>query len=282
MILNHFFKSLTIQKQRFHFNEFMISFHEFRFKNKDNSIYSFVKKLKIKNKLIYLDELQVTNIVDAMILGKLFEIIFKENIRVLISSNVEIKDLYKDGLQRQQFIPFIKTIKKFCIEHELVIEQDYRKSGELKLKHFFYPINEQTMFQVNQIFRKLSKGKKNSIVKLNIKGRIFKIDSFFEGLARFDFVDLCAVNIGAEDYLAIADKCNFITLDNIPNFSDENVNQQQRFITLIDILYEKKIPMVACSDFNQQNFSSAKRLAIPFKRTISRLFELTSPNFNKN
>ena len=140
----------------------MINFHDFRhnykLQEKDNSIESFVKKLKEKIDVIYLDEFQVTNIVDAMILGKLFETIFKENIKILITSNIKIKDLYKDGLQREQFLPFIDIIKEYCTEHELIIGQDYRKSGSTKLKLFFHPVNEKTSFQMSQIFRQLSKG----------------------------------------------------------------------------------------------------------------------------
>ena len=286
MLLNFFFDSLNIPKERIHFNEFMINFHDFRhvnkLKKKNNSIEEFVKNLKKKIEIIYLDEFQVTNIVDAMILGKLFETIFKENLKVLISSNIKIGNLYKDGLQRDQFKPFLKIIGKFCVEHELVINQDYRKSGQSKLERFFYPLNEKTTFQFNQIFRQLSKGKKASVVKLNIKGRVFMINSFFEGVARFNFNELCKVNFGAEDYIGITSKCNFLTLENIPNFNDETSNEQQRFITLIDILYEKKIPMMVSSNFNFDNFTSSKKLIEPYKRTISRLFELTSSNFNQN
>ena len=285
MLLNFFFNQLDIPKKRMHFNEFMINFHNFRHDNKldgkDNSIHSYVKNLKKSADIIYLDEFQVTNIVDAMILGKLFEFIFEEKIKVIMSSNLKIDDLYKDGLQREQFIPFINVIKKFSMEHELIINQDYRKSGNLKLERFFSPLNEKTTFNVNQIFRQLTKGKKKSKIKLIIKGRAFVINSYFEGFVRFSFNDLCKVNLGAEDYIAIAKNCNFITLDDIPNFTDECVNQQQRFITLIDIIYEKKIPMMVSSNFNIDNYTSSKKLTEPYKRTISRLFELTSPNFNK-
>ena len=264
----------------------MINFHNFRhnskLQKKDNSIRAFVKNLKKNIDIVYLDEFQVTNIVDAMILGKLFETIFEENIKVLISSNIKIQDLYKDGLQREQFLPFIKIIKKFCVEHQLLINQDYRKSEKTKLERFFSPLNEETTFHVSQIFRKITKEKKISKVKLNIKNRSFIINSFFEGTARFDFKDLCEVNFAAEDYIAISDKCNFIIIDNIPNFNDDTVNQQQRFITLIDILYEKKIPMIISANFDLQNYSSSRRLVVPYKRTISRLFELTSESFRKN
>ena len=284
MLLDFFFDHLKTPKKRMHFNEFMINFHDFRhdykLQGRDNSIETFVKKLKENISLIYLDEFQVTNIVDAMILGKLFETIFKENIKILITSNIKIEDLYKDGLQREQFLPFICIIKKFCFSHELIISHDYRKSGPSKLERFFYPVNTQTFFQISQIFRQLSKGKNNNPIKLNIKGRVLVINSFFEGCARFNFKDLCAVNTGAEDYITIAEKCNFIIIDNIPNFNDNSSDQQQRFITLIDILYEKKIPIMVSANFNEDNFTSSRRLSDPYKRTISRLFELTSPAFN--
>ena len=286
MILNFFFDQLALPKQRMHFNEFMINFHNFRhnskLQKKDNSIRAFVKNLKKNIDIIYLDEFQVTNIVDAIILGSLFNKIFNENIKVIFSSNIKINDLYKNGLQREQFIPFIKIMKKKCYEQQLLINQDYRKSEKTKLERFFSPLNEETTFHVSQMFRKITKEKKISKVKLNIKNRSFIINSFFEGTARFDFKDLCEVNFAAEGYIAISDKCNFIIIDNIPNFNDDTVNQQQRFITLIDILYEKKIPMIISANFDLQNYSSSRRLVVPYKRTISRLFELTSESFRKN
>jgi cell division protein ZapE len=120
MILNFFYENFNKSKQRLHFNEFMINFHDFVFQNKNNKkqnvINKFVSKLKKKYKLIYFDEFQVTNIVDAMILGNLFKKIFDENIKVILSSNIKINDLYKDGLQREQFLPFIKILKLKCYE----------------------------------------------------------------------------------------------------------------------------------------------------------------------
>ena len=286
MLLNFFFDNLETPKLRKHFNEFMIEFHDFRhnykLQGKDNSINAFVKNIKKNFSIIYLDEFQVTNIVDAMILGKLFETIFKENIKVLISSNVKINDLYKDGLQREQFIPFITIISNFCEEHELIINHDYRKSGISKLERFFYPITDQTFFQVSSFFREISKGKIHKPKKIFIKGRDFTIQNFFEGSARFDFNNLCGVPIGAEDYIKIADCCNFILIDNVPNFGEDNADKQQRFITLIDILYEKKIPIMLTASFNYKNFKSSIRLKEPYKRTISRLFELASPKFKIN
>ena len=286
MLLNFFFDNLNTIKQRKHFNEFMIEFHDFRhnykLQDQDNSINAFVKNLKNKANLLYLDEFQVTNIVDAMILGRLFEAIFKENIKVLLSSNIKIEDLYQDGLQREQFIPFITIIAKFCKQHELAVSQDYRKSDISRLERFFYPISDQVFFQANSIFREISKGKNNNSKEIYIKGRNFVIKNYFEGLARFSFNELCGVPIGSEDYIKIAEQCNFIHIDNVPDFHDENADKQQRFITLVDILYEKKIPIMITANFNYKNFNSSRRLNDSYKRTISRLFELTSPKFKIN
>ena len=284
MILNFFYDSLTVPKQRLHFNEFMISVHDFLHKNRDSSknenlLEMFAKDLKKRTQVIYFDEFQVTNIVDAMILGKLFESIFKQNIKALFTSNVKIDDLYLDGLQRDQFIPFIKTIKNFCIEHELVIKKDYRKSGFTTSTRFFCPLNDSTRFNINQLFREITKGKKMTTPTINVKGRSFFLKQYYEGVTRFDFKEVCSENVGAEDYIAIAEKSKFIILDNVPNFNNENVNDQQRFITLIDILYDKKIPILISCETSIDDITSSTKLSDPFKRTLSRLHQLTSPNF---
>ena len=284
MVLNFFYENLKSTKKRLHFNEFMISFHDFVFQNKkdkkENVVDKFVNKIKKKYKLIYLDEFQVTNIVDAMILGNLFKKIFDENIKVLFSSNVKINDLYKDGLQRDQFLPFIKIIKDKCYQKKLSIEEDYRKSQSNKNKRFFYPLNETTNFKINKFYRQITKNIKNKEKILIIKGRKFIIENYFNGISRFDFKDLCAKNIGAEDYIKIADTCKFIIIENIPNFNNDNSNQQQRFITLIDILYEKNILLLVSSKSKLNSLSTSKSLRDVFKRTISRLHELTSIKYN--
>ena len=284
MILNFFYENFKFTKHRIHFNEFMISFHDFVFKNKENKkeniIEAFVKKLKKKYELIYFDEFQVTNIVDAMILGKLFEQIFKEDIKIILTSNIKISELYKDGLQRDQFKPFIKIMENQSIECELKIEDDYRKSNDNQKQRYFYPLNQETNFKINKFFRTVTKDKNHLSKTIKVKGRDFKIENFYEGIARFNFDDLCNRNLGAEDYLEIIKNCKFIILDHIPQFNDINSNQQQRFITLIDIIYDKNIPLAVTAEQNIDQFTSSRLLENPFKRTISRLYELTSVEKN--
>ena len=229
MILNFFYNHLDEKKLKQHFNEFMLDFHKFVYeqkekkeKNEENVINQFVKNLKSKASLIYFDEFQVTNIVDAMILGKLFEQIFKEDIKIILTSNTKISELYKEGLQRDQFIPFIKIMENHSIECELKIEDDYRKSNYNQKQRYFFPLNQETNFKINKFFRTITKDKKKSYITINVKGREFKIENFYEGIVRYNFNQLCDQNLGAEDYLEIIKNCKFIVIDQIPQFNDLN------------------------------------------------------------
>ena len=283
MILDFFYNSLNEKKKRNHFNEFMLNFHNFAHDKKDkgneNIIDLFVKNIKSKFSLIYFDEFQVTNIVDAMILGKLFQKIFDENLKIIVTSNTKISELYKDGLQRDQFKPFIKIMEKNSIEHELIISDDYRKTSENKQQRYFFPLNQETNFRINKFSRIITKNKNLSSESLEIKGRIFEIKKFYEGISRFNFQELCNKNLGAEDYLEISKKSKFIIIEEIPSFNDINSNQQQRFITLIDIIYDRNISIAVTAEKSLEKLTSSSLLEKPFKRTISRLYELTSKDY---
>ena len=284
MILNFFFERLKEKKSRLHFNEFMIKFHDFIFENKkkgnDNGLEKFVKNLSNKTKILYFDEFQVTNIVDAMILGKLFEKIFNENIKVIFSSNINIKDLYKNGLQRDQFLPFLKILKNNCTELELKIKEDYRATKNTNLSRFLSPINNSSNFKFNKYFRKATKNKKLATKSIEVKGRKLVFENFHEGVLKVSFDEICNRNLGSEDYIEIAKESEFIFIENLPKFNEINSNQQQRFITFIDIIYEKKIPLMIKSEVELNSLESSKSMKIPFKRTVSRLHELTSQSFN--
>ena len=282
MILNFFFNEIKEKKLRLHFNEFMINFHDFSFqeKDKENGINYFVKNLMKKTEILYFDEFQVTNIVDAMILGELFKKIFEMKIKVIFSSNININDLYKDGLQRDQFIPFLKILENNCYQERLLINEDYRLSQNTNLDRFLSPLNESNNFIFNKFFRKITKNKEKDVKILEIKGRKFHIENFYEGVVKFKFDELCDRNLGSEDYISLVNNCNFIFIENLPKFDENNSNQQNRFITLIDIIYEKKIPLMITSQLDLNLMKSSKSLSEPFKRTVSRLYELTSMTCN--
>ena len=161
----------------------------------------------------------------------------------------------------------------------MLIEDDYRLDNNKSLDRFLSPINQSTNFVLNKFLRKITKNKNKSTKILEIKGRKIEIENFYERIVKFNFAELCDRNLGSEDYLRIADNCDFIFIENLPDFNENNSDQQQRFITLIDIIYEKKIPLMITSQVNLESFNSSKSMEKPFKRTISRLYELTSINF---
>jgi cell division protein ZapE len=282
MICNEFYQYLDIKKKKTHFNKFMIEVHDYLQQNQkndkaENLLTQYARALKEKINFLYFDEFQVTNIVDAMILGKLFESLFDEKIFILITSNIKINDLYKDGLQREQFLPFLKVIKEKIHEHELKGDVDFRKQDVTKINRFFYPNDKKALSSINQLFRKLTKDRKKLQKEIIIRGRKFPLEQFYDGVARFDFKELCDQNLGAEDYIEIAKFCKFIIIENIPNFHEGIANQQQRFITLIDVFYENRIKLMVSSKTSLEDISSASALEFVFKRTKSRLYELTSP-----
>ncbi len=282
MICNEFYQFVDIKKKKTHFNKFMIEVHDFIQKNQNNDkaenlITQYARSLKEKIDFLYFDEFQVTNIVDAMILGKLFQSLFDEKIYILITSNIKINDLYKDGLQREQFLPFLKIIKSKIFEYELKGDVDFRKQDVTKINRFFYPNDKRALSNINQLFRKLTKDRKKLQKEIIIRGRKFPLEQFYDGVARFDFKELCDQNLGAEDYIEIAKFCKFIIIENIPNFNEGISNQQQRFITLIDVFYENRIKLMVSSKASLEDISSANALEFVFKRTKSRLYELTSP-----
>jgi len=282
MICNEFYNYIDTKKKKTHFNKFMIEVHDFLQQNQkndkaENLLTQYARSLKEKINFLYFDEFQVTNIVDAMILGKLFESLFEEKIFVLITSNLKINDLYKDGLQRDQFLPFLKIIKEKIYEYELKGDVDFRKQDVTKIDRFFHPNDKRALSNINQLFRKLTKDRKKLQKEIIIRGRKFPLEQFYDGVARFDFKELCDQNLGAEDYIEIAKFCKFIIIENIPNFNEGITNQQQRFITLIDVFYENRIKLMVSSKSSLEDISSASALEFVFKRTKSRLYELTSP-----
>ena len=166
------------------------------------------------------------------------------------------------------------------LEKELLIEEDYRSNKNNNLDRFLYPIDQSTNFKLNKFFRKITKSKDKTLKILEVKGRKIEIENFYDKVIKFDFDELCNKNLGSEDYINIANICNFIFIENLPDFNENNSNQQQRFITLIDIIYEKKIPLMITSNIDLNKINSSRNLFEPFKRTISRLYELTSIHYD--
>ena len=171
-------------------------------------------------------------------------------------------------------------MEKNSYEKELLIEEDYRSEKNNDLERFLFPINQSINFKFNKFFRKITKKKNQTYKIFEVKGRKLEIKNFYERVIKFDFEELCNKNLGSEDYITIANNSDFIFIENLPNFNENNSDQQQRFITLIDIIYEKKVPLMITSHVNLSKMTSSMNLIKPFQRTVSRLYELTSIKYN--
>ena len=286
LIMDLFFQNLNNHSiQRIHFYEFMINTHNNlhklrKHKNKKNFLLlDYAKNIAKKTKFIFFDEFQVTNIADAMILGQLFSELFKQNIKIVLTSNASPDDLYKDGLQRELFIPFIQLIKDCSEVYNLDSGTDYRKNFLNIDEVFFSPLSNSNNLKINKLYNKLSQGKEAKDLVVNIKSRKFTIKNLANKVARFEFNEICGDYIGAEDYMNITEYINFLIIDNVENFSDENVDKQLRFISLIDILYDQKIGLIMSCEKKAGEMISAFHLKDKFKRTLSRLSEMESVKY---
>ena len=276
------FSDSVKNKQRIHFHKFMIEVHDelhsLRSQNKDKEflIAQLAKKIKDKYEFIFFDEFQVTNIADAMILGHLFIELFKNNVYVILTSNSKPEDLYKDGLQRELFLPFIKILKDNSIIHHLDIDTDYRTKNLNNQETFFIANSSVSSLKIKDIYEKMIEGYTPKDEIISIKKRDFVIRRLANRIAWFQFEQICGGHIGAEDYLEMIKYMDKIIVENVPIFSNANANMQERFINLIDVLYDNQIQTIISSDKAIEKLGSAFYLKDKFQRTVSRLIEMRS------
>ena len=276
------FSDSVKNKQRIHFHKFMIEVHDelhsLRSQNKDKEflIAQLAKKIKDKYEFIFFDEFQVTNIADAMILGHLFIELFKNNVYVILTSNSKPEDLYKDGLQRELFLPFIKILKDNSIIHHLDIDTDYRTKNLNNQETFFIANSSVSSLKIKDIYEKMIEGYTPKDEIISIKKRDFVIRRLANRIAWFQFEQICGEHIGTEDYLEMIKYIDKIIIENVPIFSNANANMQERFINLIDVLYDNQVQIIISSDKEIEKLGSAFYLKDKFQRTVSRLIEMRS------
>ena len=279
MIINLFldqFENLKVYKV--HFNKFMVDVHNRLHKKKNESevLPNIVKNLKAEYDIIFLDEFQVTNIADAMILGKLFEQFYSKNIFIITTSNIRPDNLYLGGLQRGQFLRYIEMIKQNSIIYSLDSGVDYRQLFLKKKNKFFPHTNPQAKKMFNDVLLGTLNGKKFSPTTLIVKGRKVVVKNFVSNIAKFDFKDLFFENYSAEDYIEMSKIIKIFFIENIPNFSEDLINEQYRFINFIDVIYDNKLKLVATAATQINNLTSSSKVQKVFSRTQSRLKELTA------
>lgn len=291
MLMDLFYNSLDLKnKQRIHFHQFMLDFHNalhmYRNKNQNinnsnDQVIMLAKQIAKKVKVLCLDELQVNNIADAMIVDRLFRAIIDEGTFIVITSNRHPEGLFKDGLQRERFLPFIDLVKEKFLIFRLNNFKDYRLDKITGLdKFYFYPLNQEAKFQIDKIIGTVTGNKTLERMELSVEdNKVLKLERTYGNIAAFTFNELCLMPLGAIDYFKIAQSFNTVVIENIPELTNDNHNEALRFITLIDCLYENHTRIICSAAKPINELYTGSRNRFEFDRTISRLTEMQSAEY---
>jgi len=283
MLLDLFFEAAPVKKKRrVHFHEFMLEQHAFLRKARerggaqDHLIAEAAKAIAGEAHLLCFDEIQVTDIADAMILGRLFERLFAEDVVIVATSNRLPDDLYKNGINRQLFLPFIDLLKRELDVVEIAGPQDFRLRQLMAAPVYYAPLGPAADESMERAWKRLTAGAVPHLVSLDVSGRMLRVERQAAGVARFSFEELCARALGAADYLEIAERFHTVLLENIPRLTPAMREAAARFRTLIDALYEGKVKLVASAEAQPQDLYPAGDQSFEFERTASRLMEMRS------
>lgn len=286
MLLDLFFEMAPVEKKRrVHFHEFMLARHAFlreaRAKGaaQDQLIADAARHVAEEAQLLCFDELQVTDIADAMILGRLFERLFAEDVVIVATSNRRPDDLYKHGLNRQLFLPFIALINDRLDLVELAGPQDFRLQQLMAAPVYYAPLGPAADEAMERAWKRLTGGAAAQHVTLDVGGRALRVEREAAGVARFSFDELCARPLGPADYIEIAERFHTVLVENIPRLTPSMREEAARFRTLIDALYEAKVKLVASADAAPDELYPAGDQSFEFERTASRLMEMRSESY---
>lgn len=290
MLMDLFHDSLPpeISKRRVHFHEFMIEVHNYIHSRQtddtvrglvDQALPSLAEIIARRAHVLCFDEFHVTNITDAMILGRLFRILFEHDVVVIATSNWPPERLYEGGLQRDRFLPFIDLLKEKVTVVHLDSPNDYRSLAVREEGTYFYPLWDSTYRRMDHLFNLLTDYTKPEVQTLEVKGRIITIDRAARGVARFTFDELCARPLGAEDYITIAKAFDVIFLEDVPKLEASKRNEAKRMMTLIDALYEARRRVIISAEVPADQIYTGSDHGFEFERTVSRLLEMQSKDY---
>ena len=286
MLMDMLFASVAgNRKRRVHFHEFMLEIHAtmHEWRQRDGKLQDPLPKIAegiAKDTwLVCFDEFQVDNIADAMILGRLFEALFEKGVVVVATSNTHPDNLYKGGLQRDLFVPFIDVLKSQTDIIFLEAERDYRRDRLADMGVYFSPLGTDTDAALDMAFAALTDNAEWRAEEIAVMGRTISVPKAAKGVGCFQFSDLCGKPLGAPDYLAIAKTYHTVIIANIPVLPPARRNEAKRMVTLIDALYEAKVNIVVSAAVEPDELCTDGDTAVAFERTASRLIEMQSEEY---
>lgn len=291
MLMDLFYSALAVpRKRRVHFHAFMADVHERIHsvrqavkrgdRQAEDPISPVARALADEARVLCFDEFSVTDIADAMVLGRLFERLFGHGVVVVATSNVPPGELYKDGLQRQNVLPFIALLNQRMNVIELAARTDFRLEKLQERPSYYVPLDARTAREMDEVWARLSSGIELPR-RLAVSGRELSAPRTALGSARFTFSDICEKPLGPSDYLAVARTFHTLVIDGIPRMNFEHRNPAKRFITLIDAMYDHGTKLIASAEAEpfQLFFGEVGHEAFEFRRTASRLIEMRSTSY---
>ncbi len=301
MLMDLFYETAPIKrKNRVHFHEFMLDVHA-RLKawrklsakervaaggkaDEDDPIAPVARQIALSSTLLCFDELQVSDIADAMVLGRLFRQLLDMGVVLVTTSNRTADALYKDGLNRQLFLPCIKMIEENLEPVSLSGPTDYRLDRFIGLKTYYTPVDEASTNALRKAFftltdRNVDDAHKVPTAELSVLGRTLFVPKSARGVAVFSFKRLCANPLGAADYLMIARHYHTVIMVAIPKLTKDKRNEAKRFVTFIDALYEQGVKFLCSADVLPQELYTGGDGSFEFERTVSRLMEMQSEEY---
>jgi cell division protein ZapE len=292
MIMDLFFEAAPVaRKRRVHFHAFMADvharIHAYRQKLKagevkgEDPIAPVARDLARKAALLCFDEFAVTDIADAMILGRLFTALFAHGVVVVATSNVVPEKLYENGLNRALFVPFIHLLQERMEVIELQSRTDFRLEKLSNEPVYHVPADAAAKRKIDRMFKKLTGLDRGRPSVVEVLGRKVKVPERAGGVARFGFADLCELPLGATDYLELAQEFHTLIIDAIPVMDESKRNEAKRFINLIDALYDRHVKLITSAAAEPTELYRAKNghEAFQFDRTASRLIEMRSTEY---
>jgi cell division protein ZapE len=283
MLMDLFFASVkNPQKRRQHFHSFMQDIHAKRAAIKSDDVISDIADgLAAEAKLLCLDEMQISDIADAMIIGRLFEALQQRGVCFVTTSNLPPHGLYRDGLNRQLFLPFIAKLDADLDVIHLGEGRDYRLGRIASRRTYISPLSSKADEEMAELWLDLTDGAEGQAQNLEFLGRILHVPFAAHGCAWFSFSELCEAALAAPDYLAIAKNYRTVFVKHIPVLKASQRNEAKRFILMIDTLYDAGTRLVVSAAAKPEALCPKGPHRAEFLRTVSRLQEMQSASWWK-